>query len=203
LPVLPRSLQKPESANDVGLDEVLGAVDGAVHMALGCEMHDGAGPMLGQQAVEQRDVGDVAVHEDVARVALQAVQVVQIARVGELVESDDAFVRLREPVEDEVGADEAGAAGDEDHEAGLGAGKRRLSPCAFPHTIAGRHQGEAKRRAAISSRPSKIRFSTSSNGRVMLGIIFQPAPPVMTQAGSCPVRAFRCCQMRSTAPAMA
>ena len=32
----------------------------------------------------------------------------------------------------------------------------------------------------------KIRLSTSSKGRVMLGAIFQPAPPVMMQAGSWP-----------------
>ena len=35
------------------------------------------------------------------------------------------------------------------------------------------------RLSAISSRPSKIRLSTSSQGVDMLGAIFQPAPPVM------------------------
>jgi hypothetical protein len=40
-------------------------------------------------------------------------------------------------------------------------------------------------------------------GRVMLGAIFQPAPPVMMQAGSWPLCCSRCWYMRSTAPAMA
>ena len=44
----------------------------------------------------------------------------------------------------------------------------------------------AARCAAISSSPSKISCSTSSNGRVMLGAIFHPAPPVIMQAGSMP-----------------
>jgi hypothetical protein len=35
------------------------------------------------------------------------------------------------------------------------------------------------RACAITSRPSKIRLSTSSKGTDMCGAIFQPAPPVM------------------------
>ena len=62
---------------------------------------------------------------------------------------------------------------------------------------------EAKRRCAISSRPSKIRLSTSSKGTDMCGAIFQPAPPVMKQAGSAPQCLRTCCTMRSIAPAIA
>ena len=62
---------------------------------------------------------------------------------------------------------------------------------------------EAKRRCAISSRPSKIRLSTSSKCTDMCGAIFQPAPPVMRQAGSAPQCLRTCCTMRSIAPAMA
>jgi hypothetical protein len=40
-------------------------------VALGGEVHDGARAVLGQQAVDQRAVADVALHEDVARIALQ------------------------------------------------------------------------------------------------------------------------------------
>ena len=59
------------------------------------------------------------------------------------------------------------------------------------------------RTAANSSRPSKIRLSTSSNGTDMLGAIFQPAPPVMKHKGSAAQCLRTCCTMRSTAPAMA
>ena len=48
-------------------------------------------------------------------VARERREVAEVAGVGELVEIDDGLVGRREPVEHEVGADEAGAAGDEDH----------------------------------------------------------------------------------------
>ena len=115
MPVLRCGLQKPESTDHVGLDEVLGAMDGAVHMRLGRKVDDGAWPVLGQQARDQRTVANVAMHKHMARIALQAGQVVQVAGVGELVEVEHGLVRAAEPVEHEVGAYEAGAAGDQDH----------------------------------------------------------------------------------------
>ena len=60
-----------------------------------------------------------------------------------------------------------------------------------------------KRWAPSPNKPSKIRLSTRSNWIDMLGAIFQPAPPVMTHQGSCPVCARKCSTMRSQAPAMA
>ena len=46
-------------------------------------------------------------------------------------------------------------------------------------------------------------LSISSNGRVMAGSIFQPAPPVIRHSGSAAQRLNRCWNMRSHAPAMA
>jgi hypothetical protein len=48
-----------------------------------------------------------------ARIARQAVQRLQVAGVSQFVEVDDRFAGLGQPVEHEVSADEAGAAGDE------------------------------------------------------------------------------------------
>src|SRR5205823_14598403 len=59
-------------------------------------------------------VADVAVDERVARIPLDVLQVRRVARVGELVEVDDGVVGVRrEHMSDEVGADEAAPAGDE------------------------------------------------------------------------------------------
>ena len=80
-------------------------------------MDDRARPVRAEQRVDQRAIADVAADEDVAGVAFEARQVGEIAGVGEGVEVDDALLRGLgggEPVEDEVAADEAGAAGDED-----------------------------------------------------------------------------------------
>jgi hypothetical protein len=64
---------------------------------------------------QQFPVADVAAHEDVPRIALQRREVLQIAGVGQLVEVDDTFIMLLEPVEHEVCADEAGTSGNKDH----------------------------------------------------------------------------------------
>jgi hypothetical protein len=50
-----------------------------------------------------------------ARVALQRGQVGAVAGVGQLVEVDDGLIARGQPVEHEVAADEAGAAGDKNH----------------------------------------------------------------------------------------
>ena len=118
-PMRTHRFEQAEGADDVGLNEVFGAMNGAVHMALGGEVDDRAGPVLGQQPGHQRTVADVALHEHMACIALQAGQVFQVARVGEFVEIDDGFGRLGKPVEHEVAADEAGAASDENHETTL------------------------------------------------------------------------------------
>jgi hypothetical protein len=68
-PVAAGGFEEGEGAVDVGADEVARAVDAAVHVALGGEVDDGAGLVLGEQAVDEFAVADVAVHEDVAGVA--------------------------------------------------------------------------------------------------------------------------------------
>jgi len=48
-----------------------------------------------------------------ARIAVQAGEILQVAGVGQLIEVDDRFIRLAQPVEDEISADETGTTGDE------------------------------------------------------------------------------------------
>ena len=99
-----------EGADDVGLDEFAGAVDRAVDVRFGGEIDDGARLVLGEQAADKVKVADVALDEGVARVTVQANEVLAVAGVGELVEGDDGLVGLSQPVEDEIAADETGAA---------------------------------------------------------------------------------------------
>jgi hypothetical protein len=114
-PVSPHRLEQAESAHDVGLYEIFRAVDGAVHVAFGGKVQHRAGAVFGQQAVHQRAVAQVAVHEGVALIPLQAGQVFQVAGVGELVEVDHRLIGLGQPVEYEIAADEAGSASHENH----------------------------------------------------------------------------------------
>ena len=82
------------------------------------EVDDGTRAVRGQQLVDQRAVTDVTLHEDMTGVTDERRQRLAVAGIGQLVEIDDGLVVLREPVEYEIGADEAGAAGDEDHVGG-------------------------------------------------------------------------------------
>jgi hypothetical protein len=88
------------------VDEIEGLEDRAVDVGLGGEVEDrlaalgGLGNRLG--------VGDVALHEAV----LDPLEVGRVTRVGQLVEHDDVHA-LRCEAPDEVRADEARAAGDE------------------------------------------------------------------------------------------
>ena len=82
-------------------------------MAFGGEVDPRTGLVLGQQAADQGAVADVASHQLVAGIALQAGQGFGVARVGELVEVDDGLIAGGKPVEHKVGANEAGTAGDE------------------------------------------------------------------------------------------
>ena len=73
--------------------------------------------VLGEQAIHERPVADVAAREEVAGVAAERSEALEVAGVRELVEVQDGRADLAQPVEDEVGADEARASGDDDHTA--------------------------------------------------------------------------------------
>ena len=90
-------------------------MDGAVYMAFGGEVHHRARLVLGKEAFDQGTVADVAMHEEVTRVALQRRKGLAVAGVGQRIEVDHRLVAGRQPVEHEVRADEAGAACHENH----------------------------------------------------------------------------------------
>ncbi len=110
-----RRVEQPERRDDVGLDERGGAVDRPVDVRLGGEVDDRARPVLAQQRGHERGVADVAAHEDMPAVLRERREVAEVACVREQVEIDDGLAGRGKPIEHEVGADEAGAAGHEDH----------------------------------------------------------------------------------------
>ena len=112
-PVGPHGFQEAEGAHHISLDEVLRAVDGAVDVAFRREVEHRARAVLGQQPVDEGAITQVALHEGVSRIALQADEVFHVAGVGEFVEVDNGLVADSQPVEYEITANEAGTAGDE------------------------------------------------------------------------------------------
>jgi len=82
-------------------------------VALGGEIDDGVRAVLGQKPGHQLAVTDVATHEHVVRMVGDFSQRLQVAGVGERIQVDDAHAAARQRREDEIGADETGAAGDQ------------------------------------------------------------------------------------------
>ena len=82
LPIVAHRLQQAHGAHHVGLNEVFGAVDGAVDMAFCRKVEHRSGLVLRQQTRHQLGVANVALHKHMARVVGQSRQVFQIARVG-------------------------------------------------------------------------------------------------------------------------
>ena len=110
--VPPAGLDEGVGALDVGPQERGRVGDGVVVVGLGGVVDHGVG--LGDQAVDERGVADVA-HDELDPVRGQAGDVVGVAGVGQLVEHGDVDAGvLAHDVVDEVGADEAAAAGDDD-----------------------------------------------------------------------------------------
>ncbi len=83
-------------------------------MTLGGEMNNGARLSAPKQLTQKIAIKDVSLLETIARVRVDGAQVVEIARVRQLVEIHDARAFGRYPVENEVRANEARATGYED-----------------------------------------------------------------------------------------
>lgn len=101
-PVGAHGFKQVERAHNVGLDEIAGTVDRAIDMRLGCEIQHGTRLMGGKQLVDQFAIANIAVHEDMPRIALKRCKVFQIAGIGELVEVDDRLVAICQPGVDKI-----------------------------------------------------------------------------------------------------
>ena len=66
-PVAAGGFEQDVGAGDVGLDEVAGAVDGAVDVGFGGEMDDAGGLVLGKEGIHGGPIADVGVGEAIAR----------------------------------------------------------------------------------------------------------------------------------------
>jgi hypothetical protein len=77
------------------------------------EMNDRAGAVGSQQISYKDRIADISCHKGVTRITREAVQVAQIPRISELIQSYNPARLTAEPVEDKVRADEPGPAGDQ------------------------------------------------------------------------------------------
>ena len=113
--VLPAGVQEHLGAHDVGFQEDRGVLDAPVYMAFGGEVDDQVGMLCFEQVIDRLPVGDGLLDEAEVGVGHDGGQGLQVAGVGQAVQTDDAVVRMgAEHIVDKVAADEAGTAGDDD-----------------------------------------------------------------------------------------
>ena len=113
--VLAAGIHKRRRAEDVGLQEDAGVLDGAVHMAFGRKVDNDIGVLLLKEAVNALSVADVELDEAEVWLVHDPRERRKIARIGEFIEADDAVAgMLLQHMENEVAADEPRPARDDD-----------------------------------------------------------------------------------------
>ena len=93
-PILETRLEKMIGAHDIGLDEFARAVDGAVDVALGGEVHDGVGLILVKNLLQRRRVAEIDLFEMIFRMVGKISEGLGIAGVCEFIEVDNFGVLL-------------------------------------------------------------------------------------------------------------
>lgn len=98
--------EQGKSTVDVGGDEFSRSVDGAVDVAFRSKMQDRARLVFCEQFVHQLAIANVAMHEGMTLVLHDAGKIAEVAGIGQLVQSDNGLVVVRQPVEHEIRSDE-------------------------------------------------------------------------------------------------
>lgn len=113
-------LQDVEESDEVALEVGARVLDGVADARLGGEVHHDVEAVLGEQALDERGVAQVATDEGKATIRVELSQHAQArvldARVVvavEVVKANDGVIGLLEQLLDEERADKAGRAGDE------------------------------------------------------------------------------------------
>src|SRR5690554_7332811 len=98
LPVVTGSFQQRVGPDDISLDELCWAIDGAVYMAFSCQVHDCIWFVFGQNSVYLCTVADVDLLETVSVAIVYLSQALKIACIGQLIEVDDLITRVFDDV---------------------------------------------------------------------------------------------------------
>jgi hypothetical protein len=105
-PVAARRVKQSVGAKDIRLDERRWAVDGAVDVRLGRQVHHAIGLMLCKNARDFPRIADIDLLEHMAGVPHQAWQRIEVAGIGELVDVDDRHIGFGNELANDRGPDE-------------------------------------------------------------------------------------------------
>src|SRR5690554_3477506 len=107
-PVAARRFQKGKGAHDVGLNEISGAMDGAVHMAFSRKVDKRPRLVLLEQTINLALISNIPLHEYVTTIIFQAGKIFQVTCVSKFIEVDDRFIMVLKPVEYKITANKTG-----------------------------------------------------------------------------------------------
>ena len=117
--VVAACLEDVEEAHEVALEVGARVLDGVAHARLGGEVHHDVEAVLGEQALDEGGVAQVAAHEGEAAVSIglgehakARVLDAGVVVAVEVVEADDHVIGHLEQLLDEERADKAGGSGD-------------------------------------------------------------------------------------------
>ena len=109
--VLAAGVHQHLRAEDIGGEKDLGILDGAVDMTLRRKVDDDIRVLLLKQPINTRTVADIELEKTELRILHHAFERREIARIGQLVQTDDPVLRMSgQHVEHKITADKAGAA---------------------------------------------------------------------------------------------
>lgn len=118
--VVAAGLEHVEEADEVALEVGARVLDGVADARLGSEVHHDVEAVLGEQALDEGGVAQVAAHEGEAAVRVSLGQHAQagvldagVVIAVEVVEANDGIIGLLKQLLDEERTDEAGRSGDE------------------------------------------------------------------------------------------
>ncbi len=109
-PVQQGLLQQDKGADDIGVDELTGAIDRAVHMAFRRQMHDRVGLETFEQGAQGRPIGDIDPLEGKAGMVRDRREGGEIARIGQFIDHADRMRRFGDQFAHQRRADKARAA---------------------------------------------------------------------------------------------
>lgn len=97
-PIVSRGFQQGIGADNVGFHEGGRAIDGAIHMAFCSQMHHRIRLMLRKHGVQSGSIANIHLLKSITGAIADAVQAFQVARIGELVNVDDAVTGVVDDV---------------------------------------------------------------------------------------------------------
>src|SRR5581483_8327891 len=108
-PVSPCFFQQAKGSVHVCADEVVGTVDGTVHVALRRKMNNGDRTMGQKYFGNLLAIAHVSMNEGISLIGRNRRQVCGIAGIGELVKIDDVRGLARKPLQNKIRTDESDA----------------------------------------------------------------------------------------------